>query len=101
MKNCLRQSDIIARLGGDEFVIILNNIDNKSSVEMIVQNILNNMRAPFNLIEQKHVTVSIGITLCPKDSSESLELLKNADLAMYTAKSNGRNNFHFFTKNRI
>ena len=98
IKNCLRQSDTIARLGGDEFVVILNEVKSDSCVEIVTQKILDNIKPPFMLKEQAFVSASIGITLCPKDSVDMVELLKNADQAMYAAKESGRNNFHYFTQ---
>ena len=97
IKSCLRESDTLARLGGDEFVVILNDIDGDGGVETVVQKILNSLKAPFKLKENAFISASVGITMCPKDSKDMVEILKNADQAMYAAKENGRNNFHYFT----
>ncbi|MCW8999755.1 MAG: diguanylate cyclase [Kangiellaceae bacterium] len=97
IQNCLRKSDTIARLGGDEFVVILNDIENRGSVETVAQKILDTLMRPFKLKDTAFISASIGITLCPKDSLEMVELLKNADQAMYAAKENGRNKFNYFT----
>ncbi|TQV86413.1 EAL domain-containing protein [Aliikangiella coralliicola] len=97
IKSCLRQSDTLARLGGDEFVVILNDINRDGGVETVAQKILNSLKAPFRLKENAFISASVGITLCPKDSKDMVEILKNADQAMYAAKANGRNNFHYFT----
>ncbi len=97
ISSCLRKSDTIARLGGDEFVVILNDISEEQSVEIVTQHILDVIKKPFELKEVAFVSASIGITFCPKDSSDMVELMKNADQAMYAAKGSGRNIFHYFT----
>lgn len=97
INSCLRKSDTLARLGGDEFVVILNDIKAEGGVEIVAEKILESLKAPFILKETAFISASVGITLCPKDSVSMVELLKNADQAMYTAKANGRNNFHYFT----
>ena len=97
IKDCLRKSDTIARLGGDEFVVLLDDSAQGMNVEMVAQKILRALSEPFNLKEQAFVSASIGITLCPRDGNNMVELLKNADQAMYAAKDKGRNNFHYFT----
>ena len=97
IKNCLRKSDTLARLGGDEFVVILNDIKHEGGIELVAQKVLQTLKAPFELKENAFVSASVGITLCPRDSTDMVELLKNADQAMYSAKANGRNNFHYFT----
>lgn len=94
---CLRKSDTLARLGGDEFVVILNDINREGGVEIVAEKILQSLKHPFSLKESAFISASVGITLCPKDSDNMVELLKNADQAMYTAKEKGRNNFHYFT----
>jgi diguanylate cyclase (GGDEF)-like protein/PAS domain S-box-containing protein len=95
---CVRESDTVARLGGDEFIIILSELSYLSGVETVAQNIIDSLAKPFHLGENTaYISASIGITLYPKDSSESVNLIKNADQAMYAAKKQGRNSFHFFT----
>ncbi|WP_444996043.1 EAL domain-containing protein [Aliikangiella sp. IMCC44359] len=97
IQSCLRSSDTIARLGGDEFVVILENIRKEIHIEKIANKILTILKKPFQIIEEVFISASIGITMCPKDSSNLVELLKNADQAMYAAKESGRNKFHYFT----
>jgi len=97
IKSCLRRSDTLARLGGDEFVVILNDISNDGGIEVVAEKILQTLKLPFELKDAAFISASVGITLCPKDSTDMVELLKNADQAMYSAKANGRNNFHYFT----
>ena len=95
---CLRETDTVARLGGDEFTVLLTDLDDAGSVERVVSNILRKLAEPFPLGDDVgNVSASIGITLYPGDASEQEELLKNADLAMYVAKNQGRNRHSYFT----
>jgi diguanylate cyclase (GGDEF)-like protein/PAS domain S-box-containing protein len=96
-KNHVRETDIVSRLSGDEFTIILNNITDVSQVQTIATKIQVDFQQDFKLKEQ-HVNIgtSIGIAIYPADGKSADVLLKNADIAMYYAKTNGRNNFHFF-----
>ena len=96
---CVRNQDTVARLGGDEFTILLNNITDTDKIALIAKNILNSLKEPVRL--GKHeviVSTSIGITLAPTDSYCSETLMKNADLALYMAKENGRDGYYFFTE---
>jgi len=102
--NCIRESDTtarldtVARLGGDEFTIILSELNNIECVVHIAQRILERIAEPYHLKDEVvHVSASIGITLYPNDSTEIDTLLKNADQAMYAAKSEGKNRFSYFT----
>jgi len=98
LKQCVRESDTVARLGGDEFTVILTELANLRHVGSIAQHILQKLAEPFELgSEVTHVSASIGITLYPHDATELEELLKNADQAMYAAKQEGKNQYHYFT----
>lgn len=92
----VRESDIIVRFGGDEFVLIFI-INQFEEAIRLAQKILKKITEPIK-IENKEliVTTSIGISLHPKDGTSAEILLKNADLAMYAAKKEGRNNFQFY-----
>jgi diguanylate cyclase (GGDEF)-like protein/PAS domain S-box-containing protein len=95
---CVRESDTVARLGGDEFIIILSELSYLSGVGKVVQNIIDSLTEPFHLGKNTaYISASIGITLYPKDASETISLIKNADQAMYAAKKQGRNGYQFFT----
>jgi len=99
LKSCVRQQDTVARLGGDEFTILLNDVADIDKISSIAQHILETLKEPVRL--GKHeviVSTSIGITLAPNDSICSETLMKNADLALYMAKENGRDGYHFFTE---
>jgi diguanylate cyclase (GGDEF)-like protein/PAS domain S-box-containing protein len=98
LRECVRSSDTVARLGGDEFTIILNHQNRLTDVEVVAQEVLDHLSQPFLLVgEQLYVSASIGITIAPEDGSDAEGLLRNADQAMYAAKSVGGNSFHFFT----
>jgi diguanylate cyclase (GGDEF)-like protein/PAS domain S-box-containing protein len=98
LKGCVRSSDTVARLGGDEFTIILNHQKRLADVELVAQAVLDQLAQPFLLAgEEMYINASIGITIAPEDGFEAEALLRNADQAMYAAKSGGGNSFHFFT----
>lgn len=102
LSSCVRESDTIARLGGDEFVIILSELSKCSDqaatlAEVACEKILAAFRAPFQLGYYEHFTTpSIGVTLFADQLSSIDELLKQADLSMYQAKSAGGNTIRFF-----
>ncbi|HJV75789.1 MAG TPA: EAL domain-containing protein [Noviherbaspirillum sp.] len=99
LSECVRESDTVARLGGDEFTVILSELEDIAHVELIAQKLLAKLTEPFRLgTEVAYVSGSIGITLYPTDAEEPEELIRNADQAMYAAKSAGRNQFSYFTR---
>ena len=99
LRQCVRHQDTVARMGGDEFVILLTDIDGMSGASAVARKIIESMSYPVKLLKNEIlITPSIGITLAPTDSLNADILLKNADMAMYKAKSSGRNNFQFFTE---
>jgi len=92
------KKNTIARLGGDEFTIILTNINKIEDVSDLANKILTIMNEPF-IIEGHHLylSMSIGISLYPKDSKKSQNLIKYADAAMYRAKDEGRNRYNYYS----
>ena len=93
----LRESDTIARIGGDEFTLIITDIDNKESVAKIANKILATIQQTFSLHGNKfNISASIGISIFPENSEDISMLVKQADLAMYKAKKEGKNCFRFF-----
>ncbi|BCR05956.1 hypothetical protein DESUT3_30250 [Desulfuromonas versatilis] len=95
---CVRKSDTVARLGGDEFVVILPAVGHTEDPTLIAEKILHTLSRPFHLEGQKLFTsTSIGIAMYPADGPDAEALVKNADLAMYQAKEEGRNTFRFFS----
>jgi diguanylate cyclase (GGDEF)-like protein len=96
---CLRKSDTGARLGGDEFAILLTNLADETDAGRVAEKLLSMMRQPIALKDREHlITASIGIAVFPRDAASSEELLKHADMAMYAAKSSGRDRYTFFTQ---
>jgi diguanylate cyclase (GGDEF)-like protein len=97
LKSNLRQSDVIARIGGDEFCVLISQIKNAEDVGRAAKKIQKILRFPLEIHNQKIiVTPSIGIALAPSDGTESSVLMRNADMAMYSAKNRGRNNYQFY-----
>ena len=94
---CVRKHDTVARISGDEFVILLENIPDAQSAAHVAEKVLDSLNVPMQL-EGNEVTVStsIGISVYPNDGADAAILLKNADTAMYHAKSEGRNNFQYY-----
>ena len=98
LKKVVREIDTVSRLSGDEFTIILGNIDDQLSVQPICQELLDTLAQPFQLDNEKvFLTASIGVTFYPQDSKDIENLQRNADQAMYAAKTEGSNRFNFFT----
>ncbi len=99
LRGALRSSDIVARLGGDEFVVVLEETAERPDVERIAGNLLSVLGEPVQLSGHEcHATASIGIAMYPNDGADVQTLTKNADMAMYLAKEDGKNGFRFFTK---
>jgi diguanylate cyclase (GGDEF)-like protein len=98
IKQATRETDVVSRLGGDEFTVMLTNVTDEIHASIIAKDILARVAQPF-LLEGNEVysSASIGITLSPNDGGDVNTLLKNADMAMYEAKDQGRNTFRFFT----
>lgn len=93
----VRQSDLVARLGGDEFIVVLSEIDAPSDAACVAEKILSAVARPCLLDgHDLRTSASIGICLYPGDATDSAELIKKADVAMYHAKSGGRSNYQFF-----
>ncbi len=92
-----RNYDLLARFGGDEFVMIMSNVENRSDVIYVAEKIISSFKPAFIINDASlQVTTSIGISIFPEDGNDPSELLKNADLAMYRAKAEGRNGYQFF-----
>jgi diguanylate cyclase (GGDEF)-like protein len=99
LKGCVRDSDTVARLGGDEFVILLPELADEKYASTVAQKILAAAAKPFTLMGQEfRVTASIGISTYPQDGLDEQTLTKNADIAMYQAKAEGKNNFQFYSE---
>lgn len=97
LHGCLREPDTLARMGGDEFVVIIERVDNPQQVSQVARKIQECFSRSFLLSGHEiFTTSSIGISIYPEDGADVKELMKSADVAMYRAKANGRNNFQFY-----
>ncbi len=93
--------DTVARMGGDEFTVVLASPSSRDEVGKSAESILKRISEPFLLGETPvNVTASIGISLYPDDGESVQELMKCADMAMYTAKENGKNRYCFWNKGK-
>ena len=98
LQDCVRDTDTVSRFGGDEFALLLTNIKIDVGIDKVTKKIIDALNQPFYLKEEvARVSASIGVTLCPDDGNDVITLLKNADRAMYLAKSAGRNCWRSFT----
>ena len=98
LRDRVRDSDIVARLGGDEFVVVLSEVEDATTAARIADKILQALARPYRIgKDELHSTASIGLAFYPNDGEDGETLMKNADTAMYHAKSLGRNNVQFFT----
>ena len=98
IRDTIRETDMVARLGGDEFTVLLTDLSDVIHASIIAKDIIAQLSEPFVLHGHEIYTgASIGITVCPEDGEDVNTLLKNADMAMYEAKDQGRNTFRFFT----
>ncbi len=103
LQNCVRKSDIVARQGGDEFLILLNDNVDRSLVEQVADKIIKQLSLDYGVAEKlqepiniNNVGASIGIAIYPDNSEKLDDLIKLADIAMYKAKSQGKNNYVLF-----
>jgi len=94
---CIRDTDILCRLGGDEFTVIINGVSAEIASERVSRKLLESISKPFEIFGQElYVGASIGIVYYPDMGKDSSELIRNADMAMYQAKHEGRNRFCVF-----
>ncbi|QWR76255.1 diguanylate cyclase domain-containing protein [Candidatus Magnetomonas plexicatena] len=101
LSECVRESDTVARLGGDEFAMLLTNLSTDEDTDVVAAKIILSFERPFIINRRQCKTgASIGISLFPADGDTEEKLLKKADIAMYIAKENGKNQYRFFSENR-
>jgi diguanylate cyclase (GGDEF)-like protein len=98
VKACIRAEDLLARIGGDEFAILITNLHSKKKAIEIAERILSSLQYEwviegFNLI----ISSSIGISFYSSYEQDEKLLLKQADIALYKAKENGRGNYQVYT----
>ncbi len=96
---CTRETDLLSRLGGDEFSLLLRPVDRPGDAAAIAERIVKTMGAPF-MIDGHQIIIgaSVGIAVAPEDGESADVLMKNADMALYRAKAEGRSTYHFFEK---
>lgn len=94
---CVRGTDTISRQGGDEFVILLTEIEQPQDAVNVAEKLLAALALPQHISgHELHITLSIGISIYPDDGVDAETMMRNADTAMYAAKTGGRNNYQFF-----
>ncbi len=99
LEGCLRLTDTVARLGGDEFTILLEDVRSVDEISRIAAKLLAAISARAEIAgHEVHLSTSIGVTVYPLDDHDADTLLRNADLAMYHAKQEGRDNVQFFSR---
>jgi diguanylate cyclase (GGDEF)-like protein len=111
LMKCLRKTDsiarlpkdesdsVVARMGGDEFTLILEDIRDTKEISQVSKRILNILAEPFTIDTQEiFITASVGIAVYPFDGDDIDIMMKNADVAMYQAKRQGRNNYQFYSE---
>ena len=97
LSHAVRLGDTVARLGGDEFTVILRDHEKLEELTAVARKIHEVLEEPININEHElHVTASIGISIYPDDATTPEKLIQQADVAMYKAKENGRNDFSFY-----
>jgi len=95
----VRASDVVARLGGDEFVVLVQEAGDIDQVRTLAHKVLSAAIKPVSIAGHEcRVTASVGICMFPQDAQDEQALLKNADIAMYRAKAQGKNNVQFFSE---
>ena len=95
---CVRDTDTVARQGGDEFVIVLPELEQAQDAAMVARKLVSELGKPYLLgVHELTVTASVGIAIYPDDGRNASMLLRNADAAMYGAKSDGRNAYQFYS----
>jgi diguanylate cyclase (GGDEF)-like protein/PAS domain S-box-containing protein len=98
LRDSIRKSDTVCRIGGDEFIILVQNLENPDDTIIIAKKIIESFRIPFYLNKnQVRITVSVGVSIYPKDGNDVNTIIKNADIAMYKAKENGKNQFILYS----
>ena len=96
LTNTVREADTVARFGGDEFIVIAEGLSDHYQLEKLAKAIAERVTEPFHVgTNELYVTTSIGIALCSDETANADSLIAQADIAMYSAKESGRNNFQF------
>ncbi|MCD6581173.1 MAG: diguanylate cyclase [Desulfuromusa sp.] len=98
LRKCVRESDTVARMGGDEFLILLEEIESIEMIEVMAERVCNALTHELSKGDfSQMISASIGISIYPEDATNALEMMKNADLAMYRVKNSGKANYQFYS----
>lgn len=98
LRGCIRAGDTLARQGGDEFTALISDLADVGDVTIIAEKIIADFNIPYNVVGNEfRATASIGIALYPRDGETAETLIRNADIAMYKAKGNGKNGFQIYS----
>ena len=99
LARCVRRSDTVARQGGDEFVVLIEAFEGPDDLAQVAEKILVEVAEPMTVYGREfQITASIGVSTCPVDGDDLQALLKNADIAMYRAKHQGKNTYQFYAE---
>jgi diguanylate cyclase (GGDEF)-like protein/PAS domain S-box-containing protein len=98
LRTSVRASDVVARLGGDEFFVLLEEVQDEAAIESVIRKLLGEVLRPYDLPggAQARLSASMGVSLFPDNADDAAALVKNADIAMYSAKQAGKNGYRFF-----
>ena len=98
LRASVRASDVVARLGGDEFFVLLEEVQDELAIENVIRKLLGEALRPYDLPggAQARLSASMGVSLFPDNADDAAALVKNADMAMYSAKQAGKNGYRFF-----
>ena len=98
LSQSLRSCDVVARLGGDEFAILVQEINTPEQIATVARKVLSAAVSPVMVLGQEcRVTASVGVSIYPVDAKDTQTLMKNADIAMYRAKDEGKNTYQFYS----
>ena len=99
LKLAVRKSDMLSRFGGDEFAVVIDGLDDNYYITHICEKIINSFHKPIQTKQHLlNITLSIGISIFPNDANDITTLLKYADIAMYKAKTSGKNTYRYYQK---
>ena len=102
LRECVREDDLVARLGGDEFVVVFGDVDDADTLAVRINELMQAVSAPIDVNgHELIVSASMGGAIYPVDGTDPGSLIKNADTAMYHAKTAGRNNFQWFFESML
>lgn len=97
LQDCVRNPDTVSRHGGDEFTVLLQELNQPEDAEIAVKRLLKSLALTYRMDEHTfHITTTIGVSVYPDDGPDAETLIRNADIAMYQAKENGRQSYKFF-----